>query len=189
MSAGRVVAEVLWRRLDAPGHDACRLLEAMWGWQLEGGAVFNEAGAAVCLRYEVACDANWGSQRAVVSGWSGARAIDVRVEQHAGGGWSLNGVEQPQLKGCADFDIGFSPATNTLSLRRLNLREGQAADVPVAWFDLSQGALSVLSQRYRRIARDRYEYTAPSVPYAAVLEVTPLGLVARYPGLWEIEPA
>ena len=138
------------------------------------------------MRYDIGCDAGFHSQRAHVTGWHGSRSIDVRVEQLADGGWSLNGDELPQVRGCSDFDLGFSPATNLIQLRRINLRDGQAAEVPAAWFDPSQSSLSALPQTYRRIARDRYDYTAPTVPYAAILEVTALGFVSRYPGLWEL---
>ena len=185
---GIVVTDLLWRRLDVPGHEACRLSEQPWGFQLEGTAVFLEGGSSACLRYDIRCDAGFRSQRAHVTGFHGRRTIDARVEQLAGGGWSLDGEELPQVRNCSDFDLGFSPATNLLQLRRINLREGQAADVPAAWFDLSQSSLSELQQTYRRIARDRYDYTAPTVPYAAVLEVTALGFVSLYPGLWQLEP-
>ena len=180
------VTDLLWRRLDVPGHEACRLSEHPWGFQLEGCAVFIEGGISVCMRYDIGCDAGFRSQRAHVTGWRGARNIDIRVEQLTAG-WSLNGEELPEVRGCSDFDLGFSPATNLLQLRRINLREGQAAEVPAAWFDPTQSSLSSLPQTYRRIARDRYDYTAPTVPYAAILEVTALGFVSRYPGLWQLE--
>jgi len=34
------VSSVLWRRLDTPGHDVCRLEKSDAGWKLEGVAVF-----------------------------------------------------------------------------------------------------------------------------------------------------
>ncbi len=38
-----------------------------------------------------------------------------------------------------------------------------------------------------RISHDRYEYSAPSVGYADVLEVDDYGAIVRYPQLWEQE--
>ncbi len=35
-----MIGGILWRRLDVPGHDACRLLRSDAGWQLEGAAAF-----------------------------------------------------------------------------------------------------------------------------------------------------
>jgi hypothetical protein len=68
------------------------------------------------------------------------------------------------------------------------LAEGQAADAPAAWLDVPAGTLQILPQRYERRAKATYWYEAPSVNYAALLEVTPTGFIRRYPGLWEIEP-
>ncbi len=88
---------------------------------------------------------------------------------------------------CLDLDLGFTPATNALQIRRVALAEGQAADVPVAWLDVSAGTLELLQQRYERRAGATYWYEAPRFSYAALLEVTAAGFVRLYPGLWEME--
>jgi uncharacterized protein len=87
-----------------------------------------------------------------------------------------------------DLDLGFTPATNLLQLRRLALADGQAAEAPVAWLDVAVGTLTVLPQRYERRGDATYWYEAPSVPYTGLLEVTPTGFIRRYPDLWEMEP-
>jgi hypothetical protein len=92
------------------------------------------------------------------------------------------------VAGCVDLDLGFTPATNLLQLGRLALTEGQAADAPVAWLDVSAGTLEVLSQRYERRSATTYWYEAPGFGYAGLLEVAPTGFITRYPGLWEAEP-
>jgi hypothetical protein len=100
----------------------------------------------------------------------------------------MNGAVVPGLASYVDLDLGFTPATNLLQLRRLALAERQAADVPVAWLDVSAGTLGVLPQRYERRTEATYWYEAPSVNYRGVLEVAPNGFIRRYPGLWEMEP-
>jgi hypothetical protein len=179
---------VLWRRLDAPGHDACRVEPAGDGWRLDGAAVFRHDGSAARLAYRVACDASWRTHEGSVHGWVGARAIDVAVRRTTGGAWTLNGVPVPGLAGCVDLDLGFTPATNLFQLRRIALGVGGDADVPVAWLDVPAGTLSVLPQRYERRDEGRYWYEAPRFGYTALLEVDPAGFVRRYPGLWEAEP-
>ena len=57
------IASVLWRRLDAPGHDACRLERSAAGWTLEGAAVFGD-GAPARLSYRLDCDDAWARGRA-----------------------------------------------------------------------------------------------------------------------------
>ena|SRR5712692_7412959 len=103
------------------------------------------------------------------------------------GRWHLNGAEQPAVRGCVDVDLGFTPATNLLQLRRVALDIGQEADVPAAWLAFPELTLERLEQRYRRRGRDTYDYRAPSVPYEAPLHVNELGFVTLYPGLWEAE--
>jgi uncharacterized protein len=179
-------AFMLWRRLDTPGHDACRLEQRDGAWQLEGTAVFLHQGAPARLDYRVTSDLAWRSQRGEVRGWLGPQAVAIDVARTVGGTWTQGGAVVPGLERCLDLDYGFSPATNILQLRRCDLAVGQAADVPVAWLDpTGSGTLELLPQRYERRTATTTWYDAPSVPYAALLELAPSGFVRLYPGLWE----
>ncbi len=182
------VASILWRRLDIPGHDACRLDHSSSGWLLEGTAVFRHERGVARLAYQVECDLAWRTQRGHVEGWIGADPIGFRIARTNVGVWTLNGAVLRGVENCADMDFGFTPATNLLPIRRLALNEGQAADAPAAWLNLPVGTLELLPQRYERRTESMYWYEAPSVEYAALLEVTPIGFIRRYPGLWEAEP-
>jgi uncharacterized protein len=122
-----------------------------------------------------------------VSGWLGERPVEFGIARTIEGVWTLNGVTVPGLDASADLDLGFTPATNTLQIRRLGLPVGRSADAPAAWLDVSAGTLVVLPQRYERRSDATYWYEAPRFGYAALLEVTPAGFVRRYPGLWEME--
>jgi uncharacterized protein len=178
---------ILWRRVDNPGHDACRLLELGDAWRLEGTAVFRQEGVPACLTYKVDCDANWRTREGVVHGWVGTSPLDLRITR-ADGMWTLNGQVVPQLDGCADLDIGFTPATNLIQLRRIALQVGDAVEVPVAWLDATVGILDRLQQRYERRSEELYWYEAPRFDYFALLQVSAIGFVEKYPNLWEAEP-
>jgi uncharacterized protein len=180
-------ASVLWRRLDAPGHDACRLQEDADGWRLEGAAAFADEKGPVCLTYSIITDRAWHTREGHVRGWLGARRVEYHIVHAAGAGWSLNGSAVPGLEECLDVDYGFTPATNLLSLRRLALAVGQSAEVAAAWLDVAAGTLDVLAQRYQRRTDRLYGYESPRFGYAAVLEVNESGFVHRYPTLWEEE--
>ena len=93
----------------------------------------------------------------------------------------------PDLEGCLDLDLGFTPATNLTQLRRVALPVGTGADIPVAWLDVPAGRLERLDQRYERRTVEGYWYAAPRFDYAALLQVSALGFVEQYPGLWAIE--
>jgi hypothetical protein len=180
-------ASILWRRLDTPGHDACRLEGTAAGWRLDGTAVYQDSGAPAVLDYSLMCDLAWRTQRGRVRGWLGEQSIELAVERTAEGAWTLNGAVVPGLQRCVDLDFGFTPATNLPQLRRAALALGQRADVPVAWLDVTAGTLVVLPQRYERRTQTTYWYEAPSVGYAGMLAVGPTGFIQLYPDLWEAE--
>ena len=136
------------------------------------------------LAYEIACDSSWRTSHAHVHGYVGERSIDVEIGASAGV-WHLNGAVADAVAGCVDVDLGFTPATNLLSIRRLALEPGGAADVRAAWFDISTSGLQPLDQRYERRGEASYWYEAPAFGYAAELDVLPSGFVRRYPGLWD----
>lgn len=187
MSAAHAPATAFWRRIDTPGHDACRLDGDAAGWHLNGAALFREGGRVARLSYTLACDTGWGTTGGLVRGWLGDEAVDFTIERTAQGVWSLNGEVVGELHGLKDLDYGFTPATNLPQIHRIALKLGESADVPVAWFNVSDGTLSVLPQRYERRTSHTYWYEAPRFGYTAELVMGPDGFVLSYPDLWEAE--
>ncbi|RZL63617.1 MAG: hypothetical protein EOP81_12120 [Variovorax sp.] len=180
-----IVATQFWCRLDTPGHDACRLEQHGDAWQIDGAAVFRHTdGRPARLDYRVHCDRAWHTRWGRVRGWIGSRAVDLAIARTAAGEWSLNDAAVPGLAHCIDLDLGFTPATNLLSLRRLHLAVGERAEVAAAWVDLDDDALTPLVQHYERRGETSYAYEAPRFDYRALLGVTPEGFVRDYPGLW-----
>lgn len=178
---------VLFRRLDAPGHDACRLEPHDGGWLLAGTAVFLEEGQAARLDYRVIADSTWRTRSGKVQGFVGSRDLVWDIERSADGVWTLNGSVVQGLGDCLDLDLGFTPATNLLQLRRVDLAVGDAADVPVAWIDVASPALERMEQRYTRRGDALYFYESPRFGYRELLEILPSGFVRTYPGLWVAE--
>jgi hypothetical protein len=89
------------------------------------------------------------------------------------------------VRGCVDIDLGFTPSTNLIVLRRLSLKVGQRAEAPAAYLQFPEMGLALLPQTYRRIGRSEYEYEAPTVGYSGTIKVSSSGAVIRYPGLFE----
>lgn len=180
-------ATILWRRVDRPGHESARLGRAKDGWVVEGAAVFVHEGQPCRLDYRIFCDAAWRTRVADVAGWVGERAIDVRIEAESGR-WRLNGEACPQVEGCIDVDLNFSPSTNLLPIRRLDLAVGGEAEVRAAWLRFPSFELEPLPQVYRRLADDIYRYESGGGSFVRELTVDAAGFVARYPDLFEMEP-
>lgn len=183
----RPTSSVLWRRRDTEGHDAAALFEEAERVRLTGTALFIEAGRPCHLAYEVVCDASWRTRHARVAGWCGADLVDLAIERDGTGVWRVNGVDQPAARGCEDVDLNITPATNTLSIRRLSMRVGETHVVRAAWLSWPNPRLVELTQRYRRIDASTLAYEADLEDgmFRANLVVDPAGLVLRYGSLWE----
>lgn len=177
---------ILWRRLGRPGHESARLTVQGSQWHLGGTAVFLHEGQPCRLDYLVVCDSEWHTVAGRVSGWVGERTIEIDCTVD-GARWMLNGAEQPTVEGCTDLDLNFSPSTNLLPIRRLNLDVGQEAEVRAAWLRFPSFALEPLAQVYRRIAPGIYRYESAGGRFVTELQVNADGFVTVYPGLWEAE--
>jgi hypothetical protein len=177
---------LLWRRLDQPGHDAARLVFHEPFWQLGGMAVFLHDGEPCRVEYAVVCDAAWQTRHAWVAGWLGSRRIRLDVLATADRRWHLDGRPCPDLDGCMDVDLAFTPSTNLLPIRRLSLAPGAQATVRAAWLSFPGFALEPLKQVYRRTGAAVYRYETEGGAFATDLEVDADGFVRRYAGGWEL---
>lgn len=178
---------VLWRGLYLPGHEACRLSRPNALWQLTGVAVFAHQQQPCWLAYHIGCDANWKTQAGQVNGWLGDKRIELELSVQPDQHWQLNGVAQPQVTGCIDLDLNFSPSTNLLPIRRLGLAIGQEADVKAAWLRFPSFELQPLAQLYRRLDETTYRYESAGGEFVTELQVHPAGFVLSYPAMWQAE--
>jgi len=177
---------ILWRRFDKPGHEFCTLARTETGTRLTGVANFSFGDVPCCAQYTIECDAGWRTLHCRISGYVGTTGIthDIR---HEGNQWTLNGVEKPELAGCEDIDLGFSPATNLLPIRRLALKVGETGKVRAAWLRFPEITLEVLDQSYTRTAEDLYRYESGGGKFRRDLKVDERGMVLEYPDLWYAE--
>lgn len=175
---------ILWRRLDRMGQEAARIARVAEGWHLSGNAAFSDDSGACGLSYSIECDAGWRTRRGSVRGFVGSRSVAIEIEVDAGR-WRVNGTAQPSVDGCIDLDLNFSPSTNLLPIRRLELREGKESAVRAAWLRFPSFALEPLEQTYRRLSERVYRYESAGGSFTADLEVDASGLVTLYPGFFE----
>ena len=178
---------VLWRRLDRPGHEACRLIAQQSGWHLVGTAVFVHERQSCRLDYLVVCDADWRTVSGTVSGWVGETPVEVKVVVDAARRWQLNGVECPAVEGCIDLDLNFSPSTNLMPIRRSALAVGAEARVRAAWLRFPSFTLEPLDQLYRCTGPDTYRYESAGGRFVVDLRVNAAGFVTHYPPAWQVE--
>lgn len=180
------MAEILWRRLDRPGHEAARIAPRGSGWELRGTAVFPEEGRSCRLDYQIDCDAEWRTLAGWVEGWVGEREVGIEIAVESGR-WRLNEVEVPEVAGCVDLDLNFSPVTNLLPIRRVPLEIGREAEVRAAWLRFPGFHLEPLPQTYRRLDATTWRYESAGGEFVRDLQVNEHGFVTLYPDFWRAE--
>jgi hypothetical protein len=178
---------ILWRRLDRPGHEFARLSFQDSSRLLTGTAAFAHELQACRLDYLIVCDSEWRTSSCRVTGWLGNQSIDIEITVDALANWRINGTACPAVAGCIDVDLNFSPSTNLLPIRRLDLEIGAEADVQAAWLRFPSFALERLDQRYRRVGPETYRYESAGGTFVSELEVNVAGFVTLYPNLCEVE--
>jgi hypothetical protein len=180
---------ILWRRLDQPGHESAKLVFQNSCWHLNGTAVFANKRQSCRLDYLVICDSAWQTLSGKIAGWVGNELIEIELAIDSEGRWQLNGTECPQVAGCIDLDLNFSPSTNLLPIRRLGLAVGQEAQVRAAWLRFPSFTLEPLEQIYRRLNATTYRYESAGGKFVAELQVNAAGFVTHYPNFWIEEAA
>ena len=177
-----------WRRLDVPGREEARVERTATGWRLTGELNVEEDGVAR-LRYAIDCDPEWRTRSALIEGEANGRPIRFALAADGTGNWTRDGSPVPELAGAMDVDLGFTPATNTLPIRRLGLAVGETAPVRSAWLRFPELRLEPLEQTYTREAEQVFRYRAlvDGEPFVARLDTDEFGRVLLSEGLWEAE--
>lgn len=178
---------ILWHRLDSPGHESAAITQQRNRWNLAGVALFSYHGRSCRLDYEIECDLAWGTRDVSVRGQLGEAPVSLVLSRDGANAWMVNDVMVSALQGCIDVDLGFSPSTNLLPIRRLHLPIGASAAVRAAWVRFPELTVDVLEQSYSRLAEFTYLYESAGGNFRRELTVNEHGFVTDYPGLWIVE--
>ena len=102
------------------------------------------------------------------------------------GRWRADGDPVPALDGCTDVDLGWTPATNTLPIRRLDLAVGDEVTISVALLRFPDLTLVRSDQTYARLAPDRWRYRSGAYDFELTTDPA-TGIVMRYGHeLWRV---
>jgi uncharacterized protein len=146
-------------------------------WTLVGKVSLLVDGIPGHISYIVTASADWVTDRTLIDVAVGGRQQGF-VIVHVDGEWTVNGQARPDLAGCTDVDLGWTPATNTIPLRRLAVDVGEQAEIRAAWVRFPELDIQANEQRYVRLAPNTWRYQ--SGLYDFVLAVSEDGLVLEY---------
>ena len=155
---------------------------------LTGRTQFVETDGTTSLDYLLLCDHGWHVRSARVTGSRLEAAINVRIERRPDGVWRLDGEERPELRGCVDLDLEFTPATATLALRRLAMVPGSQGAATLARLTFPDFRLRPVAFSCRRTSLESYLYQEASAPeLTRRLSVNEAGFASQIPGFWRAE--
>ena len=178
---------IMWQRLDMPGHEVATLRAIESGWLLAGTVLVAESKRPCRLGYVIRCHSDWQTSRVDIQGEIGSGPVRLELTRNVDGEWNANGQPVASVAGCLDVDLGFSPVTNMLPIRRLRLGVGGHAGVRAAWVRFPELTVEPLEQVYTRLSSDRYLYESAGGKFRRELTVDQDGFVMEYPGLWRVE--
>ena len=170
---------VAWRRSDEVQTDEhCTLTQRDTGLSLVGTVLGSEDGAPVRVEYRVLTDGAGMTTAAHVRDLRGFEQRTLTLERDAKGNWTVDGAKVRALKGATDVDLGCSPSTNTLPIRRLRIGVGASKTIKAAWVRFPDLAVVKADQTYTRL--DEFTYRYASGDFEAELTVDDEDLVAAY---------
>lgn len=174
---------LVWICKDCFSSEYFLLSELDESYILRGTVIVNETVPAL-INYEVACDKHWFTKRVHITQEQDGKINSLTLKTDEKHSWYKAESLLPSMMGLFDVDLEFSPATNTLPIRRLNLKVGESRIVDAVWVRLEGLGLTRIQQKYSRLAQNCYLYEN-QFGFKATLEVDELGLVIRYGDLWQ----
>jgi hypothetical protein len=142
---------MFWQRLDLPGSEYCTFVKSDDGWLFESTVLLALGTTPIRVQYRIACDAAWRTRTVEIACVEGLEARAMQIAVDARQQWWVEGVERVDLRGCLDTDLGVTPATNTLPIRRLRLAIGASEEIAAAWVRFPEMTITRAMQRYTRV--------------------------------------
>ncbi len=136
--------------------------------------------------YVARCDPEWRIRSIDISvARPGTDTRELRLRSDGNGHWTDGfGNALPEFDRCVDIDISATPFTNTLPIRRLNLKPGQVEPIRVLFVHVPTLEIEPWDQRYTGLAPNRVRYESIGSDFVRELEIDDEGLVVTYPGLF-----
>lgn len=180
------MSERTWRWMWQPdlgeGAEQFRFRAVPGGYEARGEVAATLEGAPLDASYVVETDAAWITRRVRVDVKSSGT---LEILSDGAARWRrADGSALPELDGCVDPDISVTPFTNTVALRRLDLKIGERAEIKVAYILVPELSLRAAPQRYTRLANRLWRFDGLDIEFTADITVDESGFVVEYPGLF-----
>ncbi|MBP0441489.1 putative glycolipid-binding domain-containing protein [Tianweitania sediminis] len=171
-----------WQSADGTGLEACAIRADGTEFLAEGVIVAPQEGG-FAARYGIRFDGAWRTLSVSVALLGAETSLLLSVD--AEGKWTREGTPMPELNYAIAPDISATPLTNTFAIRRLNLAEGESADIQVAYITMPDLTVHCGPQRYTCLNKDAlYRFESLDSDFKRDIAVDRDGFVLDYPDLF-----
>lgn len=182
------IKSLLWHFTQVSSLEHFSLVEADDHYLLKGTVVCLLEEKPACINYTIRCTSNWETRSVKVHQQWNNTEKHLSLEVDEAQNWTLNDEPLDFASGFIDIDLGVTPATNTLPIRRFALMMEEGKDTTAVWLRFPALSVEPLSQRYTRIGEHEYTYESFKSGFRADLHFDDDGVVIRYGDFWQRVP-
>ncbi len=175
--------DVLWLSTELQSAEHCTIRTGPGSHEFESTALLVYRDVPARIDYTLSTNEALQRHRVRIEMTAGGQRRILSLD-HSDNGWLVDGVPRADLEACMDIDLGWTPATNTLPLRRETIEIGQSIETLAAWVRFPELDVIASAQKYTRLAGNLVRYQ--SATFEAELVVSPDGIVTTYAdSLWK----
>lgn len=176
----------IWKSKVLGSIEYATIMEQNSNWTIESTVLIASEKIPGCkIQYSIKLSKNWELDIAVVEidklGLKKVLIIELDEEKT----WIINKKRDDRFSACTDIDLGFSPMTNTIPIRRLELKKGETISLSACWLEFPSFKLKPLEQKYTCLDENTYLYES-GTNFKATLQVDKMKIVKDYPKVWQM---
>lgn len=179
-----MTTELIWQHIDAPGWEHVRIISDHPGWTVfDSILVRQHAGLVLRGGYTLVVDKQWRTlELRLMLETSPGTMEGIHLLTEGDGRWTdANDQHIPELDGCLDVDIDWTPLTNALPVHRLRIKEGEEHAVPVVHISLPTMSIQPETHRYHRLNDSDVTHSVGDDNIIHALSMGNDGFVVQYP--------
>ena len=175
---------ILWTGREYYSLENCLINESVTGVEISSTIIGQYEEKIYKVEYQIKTNAHWETIFFKIIGRHSNQTQTISYESDGKGNWTNAGQPLTRLAGCIDIDISLTPFTNTLPIRRLQLKPGETREIQVLYCNLLELQLIPVRQKYTCVSATEYHYENVPNNFEANIQVDDSGFVVDYPALF-----
>ncbi|THU38363.1 transcriptional regulator [Niastella caeni] len=175
---------ILWTGREYYSLENCLIDDNATGATITSTIVGAYEGKIYKVEYLIKTNEQWETVFFEINSRHNNQAQLISYEGDGKGNWTKDGQKAEQFNGCIDIDIPLTPFTNTLPIRRLQLKQHQSQEIQVIYCDLLEQKITPVRQKYSCLSATEYHYENIPNDFEANILVDESGFVVDYPALF-----